>query len=342
MKLLLLTGLIALAAPARADDETCLLCHGKPSDISLQSGELYGLGVDKEAFARSSHGKKLNCVDCHTDLKDTSGAHPAKRLASKREFAIRYSEACQKCHFANYTDTQDGVHRARIKKGNLEAAVCSDCHGAHDVSSPSEPRTKISQTCSRCHPAIAAAWTRSVHGRAAAAPSSADDVPTCTDCHHAHDIADPKAGSWLVRTPDMCAKCHADEKLMAKYNLSTQVSQTYVSDFHGVTAKLQEGEKDPRPVVALCTDCHGVHDIVKVNDANSPVIKANLLATCQKCHKDAKADFPSSWLSHYEPSLQKAPLVYLVKLLYKVLIPFMIGGLALQILLHLWRIVVNR
>ena len=27
---------------------------------------------------------------------------------------------------------------------------------------------------------------------------------------------------------------------------------------------------------------------------------------------------------------------------YQVLIPFMIGGLALQILLHLWRVVVNR
>jgi predicted CXXCH cytochrome family protein len=234
------------------------------------------------------------------------------------------------------------VHRKRIRAGNLEAAVCSDCHGAHDVTSPNEPRARISQTCSTCHPAIAAAWTRSVHGRAAASPSSAEDVPTCTDCHRAHDIAEPRAGSWLVRTPELCGNCHTDEKLMKKYGLSTQVLQTYVSDFHGVTAALQKNESNPRPVVALCTDCHGVHDIAKVTDANSPVIKANLLTTCRKCHKDAQADFPASWLSHYEPSIEKAPLVWLVKMAYRVLIPFMIGGLALQILLHLWRIVVNR
>jgi hypothetical protein len=32
----------------------------------------------------------------------------------------------------------------------------------------------------------------------------------------------------------------------------------------------------------------------------------------------------------------------MVQLFYKFLIPFMIGGLVLQIALHLWRVVVNR
>ena len=53
-------------------------------------------------------------------------------------------------------------------------------------------------------------------------------------------------------------------------------------------------------------------------------------------------DFPAAWLSHYEPSLHKAPMVYAVKLGYAVIIPFMIGGLGLQILLHLWRLMANR
>jgi hypothetical protein len=35
-------------------------------------------------------------------------------------------------------------------------------------------------------------------------------------------------------------------------------------------------------------------------------------------------------------------MVYAVTLAYKFLIPFMIGGLVLQVLLHLWRVVVNR
>ena len=37
-----------------------------------------------------------------------------------------------------------------------------------------------------------------------------------------------------------------------------------------------------------------------------------------------------------------APLVYGVQLFYDILIPFMVAGLLLQILLHFWRMVVNR
>jgi hypothetical protein len=95
-------------------------------------------------------------------------------------------------------------------------------------------------------------------------------------------------------------------------------------------------------VVARCTDCHGVHDIQKARDPQSPVIKANLLKTCQQCHAGATGNFPAAWLSHYEPGIHKAPLVYAVKVGYAVLIPFMIGGLGLQILLHLWRLMANR
>ena len=49
-----------------------------------------------------------------------------------------------------------------------------------------------------------------------------------------------------------------------------------------------------------------------------------------------------SWLSHYEPSPKKASLVYYVKLFYRVFIPFVIIGLVLQILLHIWRLIVSR
>ena len=42
--------------------------------------------------------------------------------------------------------------------------------------------------------------------------------------------------------------------------------------------------------------------------------------------------------SHVDPGLHKAPFVFAVKAGYLVLIPFMIGGLGLQILLHLWRL----
>ena len=352
------SGPVALAAaapPAAKPEEaltpeeeidSCLACHGRSGlDVTLASGEVVSLKVDEKHFNKSTH-KKLGCTDCHAELKGVEGEHAKRPLKSRRDFAIAYSEGCKKCHFQNYTDTLDSVHHAQLAKGKLGAAVCADCHGAHDITSPAEPRSKISKTCSACHQKISEAYVKSVHGQALAQDN--DDVPACTDCHRSHDIADPRTGAWRVKTPELCGNCHTNEKLMKKYNLSTKVLQTYLSDFHGVTAKFQEGqpgekgEKGQNPVVALCTDCHGVHDITKVRDPDSKVLQANLLNTCRKCHVDAKADFPASWLSHYEPSLTKSPVVYLVKVFYTFFIPFMIGGLALQIILHLWRLVVNR
>jgi hypothetical protein len=131
--------------------------------------------------------------------------------------------------------------------------------------------------------------------------------------------------------------------MMKKYGLSTNVMQTYLADFHGMTASLQRKTSvEGGQVTALCIDCHGVHNITKVDAKNSGVVKANILKTCQRCHPGATQNFSAAWLSHYEPTLKNAPMVYAVRIAYLILIPFMIGGLVLQILLHLWRVVVNR
>ena len=184
--------------------------------------------------------------------------------------------------------------------------------------------------------------SKSVHGRALVEEQNAD-VPVCTDCHRSHDIADPRTEAWRLTTPQLCGKCHTDKARMAKYGLSTSVVQTYLTDFHGMAASLRKGDgHEGGQVTALCIDCHGVHDITRAKDPGSPVLKANLVRTCRKCHPGASESFPAAWLSHYEPSFSKAPLVYGVKVFYAVLIPFMIAGLILQVVLHLWRFVVNR
>ena len=78
-----------------------------------------------------------------------------------------------------------------------------------------------------------------------------------------------------------------------------------------------------------------------MDDPDSKV-KAHLEQTCRSCHPGSSPNFPSAWLSHYQPTMERAPLVYIVGLAYSVLIPLMIGSLILQIALHLWRVVVNR
>ncbi len=337
--------LAALASPARAgipaEQEDCLGCHADPSQsYELPSGEKLSLFVDREAFARSVHGETLRCTDCHSD-KTSDHATGTLRFKTRREVTKAYYEQCKGCHFANYTKTLDGVHYAVMAKGNDKAALCVDCHGAHDISRPGQPRARISRMCSRCHAKEADVYTKSVHGREL---ETNPDVPVCTDCHRAHDITDPRDGALARRTPEICGRCHTDSKLMARYGISTKVVDTYLADFHGMAATLQHGKRRGPGVrlAAVCTDCHGVHDIQKPSDPQSSVMAANLQRTCQKCHPDANESFPKAWLSHYEPTPHKAPIVWAVRLFYKLLIPFMVGGLVLQIGLHLWRVVVNR
>jgi cytochrome c3-like protein len=339
-------ALLAAAAPsargqetAAEERETCLSCHADQQlSTTLKDGTSRPLFVDGAALAHSVHGAKLRCTDCHPGMQEIP--HPERAFADASAFRASFADACKRCHVDKYTKLADSVHYQRLPKG--DAPSCMDCHGAHDIARPGEPRTRVSETCSNCHSDVGEAYAASVHGKALAA-GKGHDVPVCTDCHRSHNVAGPHDQSWLVGTPQMCGNCHADEKRMKKYGLSTAVLRTYLADFHGMTASLSHAaDNGDRRVTALCSDCHGVHDIARTDDPASGVVRANLAVTCGKCHSGASGNFPAAWLSHYEPSWKKAPLVYAVKLFYRALIPFMIGGLALQVLLHLWRVVVNR
>ena len=333
---------LLIAAPLAADQkeevENCLTCHGdKDASFKLPDGSTQSVYVDKAVFDKSVHGTKISCTGCHP--AQTEIPHPDVKAKTKAEFSGSFRDLCKTCHFENYTKALDGVHFAVIQKGG-SAPFCTDCHGAHDISRPDSPRTKVSDTCGACHSDIAEVFGKSVHGLALAQGNQ--DVPVCVDCHKAHDIADPKTTSWRLKTVDACAKCHTNKAIMKKYGLSTDVVQTYLNDFHGMSASLASSGSAPRVITALCIDCHGMHDITKVKDGNSQVLQANLRKTCAKCHPGAPPNFTGAWLSHYQPSPKRAPLVWAVAVFYKIFIPFLIGGLVLQILLHLWRVMVNR
>jgi hypothetical protein len=342
LTLLLLAALLGIATPASAqglDAETCLGCHGDSSlTVSLPNGETRSLYVDLEKFRGSVHGNKLSCTDCHQDI--TAVPHESRPFGSLRAFTVAYYEQCKRCHFANYTKTLDSVHYQALARGDSTAPLCVDCHGSHEVMPARASGALVAKTCARCHAGVDATFRKSVHGRSSGTNT---DVPTCTDCHRSHDVAGPRSANWKRHIPELCGNCHSNQTLMQKYGLSASVSQTYVADFHGMTASLQRDAGEARTsVVALCTDCHGVHDIARVDEPGSRVLRANLVKTCSRCHEGAGENFPAAWMSHYEPSWKKAPLVYGVQKFYDVLIPFMMVGLVLQILLHFWRVVINR
>jgi hypothetical protein len=127
--------------------------------------------------------------------------------------------------------------------------------------------------------------------------------------------------------------------VVGKYGLSTNVLNSYVADFHGTTVTLFEKRSpDAETNKAVCYDCHGIHDIQSTRDPKTGLqLRSNLLARCQACHPDANTNFPESWLSHYEPSPNKFPIVYYVNLFYKFFIPSVLGGMGLLVALDLYK-----
>ncbi|MBI4319153.1 MAG: cytochrome C [Chloroflexi bacterium] len=319
----------------------CLECHQRETlSLTFENGETLSLYLQPEAYEKSVHGGKLACTDCHANV--ARYPHPKTRLTSRRDYVIAQYDTCKRCHFANYTKTLDSVHYQVFSTGEKNAPVCTDCHTAHTVALPAEPRAKISDACGRCHTKVYEDYAGSVHGWALLDEGN-PDVPVCTTCHGVHSIQSASSASFHLASTELCAKCHSDKKLMDKYGISSNVLQTYLDDFHGKTVSF--ARQQSRTVwsdKAVCTDCHGVHEIKKTDDPTAPTMKANLSKTCQKCHPEATENFSAAWLSHYDPSLKKASIVYLVKAYYWILIPAMVGGLALHILLDLWRLARNR
>ena len=82
--------------------------------------------------------------------------------------------------------------------------------------------------------------------------------------------------------PAFCSRCHSDANYMHKFSPTAKTDQVaqYYTSVHG--KRLREGDRR----VAVCINCHSVHDIKLVSDPTSPVYPTNVPATCGKCHSD--------------------------------------------------------
>lgn len=140
----------------------------------------------------------------------------------------------------------------------------------------------------------------------------------CADCHG----GDPKDSTMNAMSPAkgfrgapkrdqipmFCARCHADPGYMKKYNPGTRTDQyaEYLTSVHG--KRLKQG--DTR--VAVCVDCHSVHNILAVSDTRAPVYVTNVANTCAKCHADPEHmkgyNIPTNQFASYEKSVHAAAL----------------------------------
>ncbi len=337
---------------ASDQDENCLMCHSDPDfDGEFANGDSLSLFVNNHEYAKSVHGPAgLECVACHTEIsryphhveqitcntchdsegKGVSGNYVQLRVylpyEDKREMELSINEACRSCHEEEFDVAQDSAHVKAQLTGNRDAPVCVDCHGGHDITTPGSPRPKISQTCAKCHRAVYSTYRSSVHGAALEAESN-PDVPTCINCHGVHSVRGPRNPTFRNDSIAICGDCHSDQALMEKYGISTDVFGTYLNDFHGRTVDLFRRQKSGiASNKAVCFDCHGIHNIRPADDPLSTVYPSNLQHTCQQCHQEATIQFPSAWLSHYIPTWENTPALYVVNVIYKVLIAFTISA----------------
>jgi hypothetical protein len=156
-------------------------------------------------------------------------------------------------------------------------------------------------SCLACHEDQAGPHATSAHARAGI---------SCVDCHggnpkaediEAHLTDDFHRPENKQQIAESCARCHSDVRRMNPYGLPTDQLERYKTSRHG--EKLF-GEGDQR--VAGCTDCHGVHDILKPDSPDSRVHPRNIPQMCGSCHSDAKLmrsyGLPSDVVDEYRKS----------------------------------------
>ncbi|MBZ5535953.1 MAG: cytochrome c family protein [Acidobacteriia bacterium] len=149
---------------------------GNNSVIKLQIAQLCEKCHDKQfaSYKTSVHARALErgdgeaatCTDCH-------GGHAIQgpESAGSPVAPASVSSTCGACHADKKTMSMSGLptdrvstfrssfHAAALRMGNMKAATCASCHGAHDILASPDPASRTSpanlpKTCSRCHAGV--------------------------------------------------------------------------------------------------------------------------------------------------------------------------------------------
>ncbi len=229
---------------------TCGSCH-ENLDLTTKHEILYGNAIS--AFKSSVHGRAItggvllaaSCNDCH------SAGGTAHRIyaASDAQSTINHfniPKTCGRCHSSVEQEYWEGIHGKLVARGEVDAPVCTNCHGEHGIIATSDPRSPVSPTrvaeatCSPCHESAylndkygipggrLRSWYDSYHGL----KSRAGDVTVanCASCHGAHMVL-PRADARSSVNPDnlqkTCGHCHQ--------GISSEVASTPIHGEPGVS-----------------------------------------------------------------------------------------------------------
>ena len=254
---------VLFAALAQAAS-TCATCHAP----------------EREAEAGGAHAKAASCVDCHggdareSDKERSHGAGMKARL-------VRPSipGACARCHsdarrmnpYGLPTDQHaqylTSKHGESLAKGNLQVAVCTDCHGAHglrrarDPLSPVHP-SRVPATCGRCHgnrelmEKLGHPWDAETQYRAGVHGELLKKgdlgAPHCATCHGNHGAAPP----GFADVGRVCGKCHVNQ--LDSFEASPHAFYAKDGSFKGCVACHANHRivTAPKEITGRCTPCH--------------------------------------------------------------------------------------
>ncbi len=276
-----------LPRPCKTIDHVdCSNCHVEVSNKYFTSGH----GKD---YLRKVKGAPY-CTNCH-------GTHKIKSRYddSSPIYRMNIPKLCGSCHktggTANkvaklkevnaYHDYSISIHgKGLIQQGLLVSAVCTDCHTTHHELKESDSLSSVYPenvpgTCAKCHKSIYEKYITSIHSILNKNKDKAETYPTCATCHSPHLISETDRDKFMTEITVQCGSCHK------------KLSESYKYTFHGKAYLL--GDMN----AARCSDCHGSHHILKVNNPNSMVGYKNIVTTCKKCHKDATLEF-TGYLTH--------------------------------------------
>lgn len=339
----------------------CTDCHAAAAEIphpatlpAVTLDVCAGCHADSvDAYRRGTHStarekgvkEAAACADCHGEIHSTLShdnpksqahwsnlVHTCAQCHAKQELAGKF-----KLPLVRSVETYLESGHARAIAAGRPGAVCSDCHGVHDILPSHDPqssvaRSNISTTCGKCHEDIAQQFGTSVHGVALA--RGIREVPACTDCHGEHRILGSSEQTSLVAAANVstqtCGRCHADERLSEKFGLSVDNVSTFRDSFHGLS--LRAG----RQTVAHCDSCHGVHNILPSSDPRSTIHPDNLAATCGQCHPGAGSTFAIGSVHGLSESTGTWAAGW-VRIIYLWLIGITIGSMAVHNLLDIGR-----
>ncbi len=292
---------------------TCVDCHTdvktSPHERTPAKLSCATCHADQQAaYDRSLHAKAINngdkgaatCVNCHGGPHELlSGSDPSSRTNH-----ANIPATCGRCHnqpfimkaggngTQAYVSYQGSVHGQAVAKGVEKAAVCTDCHGSHEILGAADAKSSIfkfnvPKTCGTCHSSVEREFNQSTHGQAIVRGQW--QAPVCTDCHGIHSIQSHKDPTSPVSAQNLaegtCARCHEGVRLSREFGFEAGRVSTYMASYHGLAS--QRGST----VVANCASCHGVHNILPSSDPHSTVSTANLVKTCGQCHVGATQGF---------------------------------------------------